>query len=757
MFATPSSTRIRRAGADVDESLRRRVRAAGLLAGADVDESLRRRVRARLANLELLDRLENVRLEKLTARKDNHFDGEGADGLYGQTFREAGLDVEALSAEEAAERVRQSTEVVELAAVLDQWALIRRRIRGADDPGGKALLRVARLADPDAWRTRVREALERSDGQALLALASSEEVFGLVPATLSVLGFALLDDEGSRRQAEAFLREAQRQHPNDFWLNYNLWHFFSELQPPQWEEAYPFAAVGVALRPGSPNAHNNLGLALQYKGLVDEAIAQFKKAIRVNTDDHYAHNNLGVLLCDQKRDYDGAIAVLREAIRLKKDCPEAHNNLGNALQYKGLVDEAIDEYREAIRLKKDYADAHGGLGNALQYKGLVDEAIDEYREAIRLKKDYALAHYNLGVTLRGKGLLDEAIAAYREAIRIKKDDPASHNNLGSALHDKDRMDEAIAEYREAIRLKKNYAEAHYNLGVTLRGKGLLDEAIAEFKEAIRLNKDYAEAHNNLGTALYGKGLLDEAIAEFKEAIRLNKDDAEVHCNLGLALKQKGQFLQSVEALRRGHELGSKNPRWPYPSAQWLQEAERLAQLDDRLAAVLEDKDQPKDAAERLAFAKICQLDNRKRYAAAVRFFGEAFAADSKLAGDQPSDHRYNAACAAVLAGCGQGTDADKLDAKERTRLRQQALDWLRADLKAWRQVLDKSPDKAGPATAQQMQHWLQDADFAGVRGPNTLTRLPEAERQEWRKLWEEVEALRQRAAGRPAVASPARP
>ena len=32
-----------------------------------------------------------------------------------------------------------------------------------------------------------------------------------------------------------------------------------------------------------------------------------------------------------------------------------------------------------------------------------------------------------------------------------------------------------------------------------------------------------------------------------------------------------------------------------------------------------------------------------------------------------------------------------------------------------------------------------------------------AEREEWRKLWQEVEALRQRAAGRPASARPARP
>jgi serine/threonine-protein kinase len=285
--------------------------------------------------------------------------------------------------------------------------------------------------------------------------------------------------------------------------------------------------------------------------------------------------------------------------------------------------------------------------------------------------------------------------------------------------------------------------------IILGAKGQLDKAIAEYHEAIRLNKDHAAAHYSLGNVLRDKGRLDEAIDEFKEAIRIKKDYAEAHCNLGKVLQRQGLFHQAVEAIRRGHELGSKNPPWPYPSAQWLQEAERMAHLDDHLAAVLEAKEQPKDAAERLAFARICQLDDRKLYAAAARFYGEAFAGDSKLAGEQPSDHRYNAACAAALAGCGQGTDADKLDTKERTRLRQQALDWLRADLKAWRQVQDKSPDKAGPTLAQQMQHWLQDADFAGVRGPDALARLPETERPPWQKLWKEVEPLRKSSAEKP--------
>src|SRR5262249_22044591 len=110
-----------------------------------------------------------------------------------------------------------------------------------------------------------------------------------------------------------------------------------------------------------------------------------------------------------------------------------------------------------------------------------------------------------------------------------------------------------------------------------------------------------------------------------------------------------------------------------------------------------------------------------------------------------------------LAGCGHGEGAEKLDDKERARLRRQALDWLRSDLKAYQLAMEKAADKVSGAVAQRMQRWLQDNDFVRVRGRDALDKLPEAEREAWRKLWQEVEALRQRAAKPPADANPARP
>jgi hypothetical protein len=141
------------------------------------------------------------------------------------------------------------------------------------------------------------------------------------------------------------------------------------------------------------------------------------------------------------------------------------------------------------------------------------------------------------------------------------------------------------------------------------------------------------------------------------------------------------------------------------------------------------------------------LAQQQRYAAAARWYAEVFTADPPVLAGPPAGHRYYAAWAAALAGCGQGRDAADLDQTSRAGFRRQALDWLRAELKAQLRLLEKEPENAW-AVARDMLYWLEDPQFAGVRGPKALARLPEPERQAWQKLWADVAATRAWAQGK---------
>src|SRR5437773_5192382 len=92
-----------------------------------------------------------------------------------------------------------------LAAALDDWANVRWNTRSGGGPGWQHARAVARAADPDPWRNRVREAREQSDKQALEDLAAREEVAALPASTLYLLG-SILSDTGMVEQAITLLR-----------------------------------------------------------------------------------------------------------------------------------------------------------------------------------------------------------------------------------------------------------------------------------------------------------------------------------------------------------------------------------------------------------------------------------------------------------------------------------------------------------------------------------------------------------------------
>jgi serine/threonine protein kinase len=124
---------------------------------------------------------------------------------------------------------------------------------------------------------------------------------------------------------------------------------------------------------------------------------------------------------------------------------------------------------------------------------------------------------------------------------------------------------------------------------------------------------------------------------------------------------------------------------------------------------------------------------------------EAPEADPKLVDDRQAGHRYNAACAAALAGTGQGKDVPPPDDAAKARLRRQARGWLEAEWIAWTRLLESGPPQARPLIAQTLRQWKQDSDLAGIRNAEDLAKLPSDEQKAWRTLWADVDSLLMRS------------
>ena len=341
---------------------------------------------------------------------------------------------------------------------------------------------------------------------------------------------------------------------------------------------------------------------------------------------------------------------------------------------------------------------------------------------------------------------DEAARYYTAASVLRPNTAQVYSELGNALRRHNKLPEAIAALHEAIRINPDCSSAYFYLGLALLRQGKPGEAKDAFRKNLSLEpdtKDSKERHNNLGAAFMNQGKLADAAAEYNESIRLDPEHALPHYRLGWVLRRQGKFKHSLASFERAQELVSRT-RWNITSAQTAQavrDAKRLVELEGKLPGLRKGETKPADANEQMELGLLCLY--KRLYAESVAFYHAGFRAKPALATYLASAHRYNAACSAARAGTGQGEDAAALSEAERVVLRKDALDWLRALLVLAQKKAESDKPQDRAAVVQAIQHLQRDPHLAAVR--DAIDKLPEAERPDWRKLWQDVEALRQRA------------
>jgi protein O-mannosyl-transferase len=184
----------------------------------------------------------------------------------------------------------------------------------------------------------------------------------------------------------------------------------------------------LAKNPNCWLAHNNLGLELEHRGRLDEALF------------HY-----------------------REAHRLRPEYFETYHNLGSVLLRRGRPQEAIQNFKEMVKLKPDLpevvSDADVGIGIAYGMGGDYDTASEYFRAALRVNPSDAHAEMNWGNALKQQGKSDEALAHFQRGVQLAPGDAEAHFLLGRMFEEKRSLADAAKEYRTAVQLRPDYAEA----------------------------------------------------------------------------------------------------------------------------------------------------------------------------------------------------------------------------------------------------------------------------------------------------------
>ena len=182
-----------------------------------------------------------------------------------QAFREYGIDLNSLEPAESGKQIRSRRIWRELVAAIDLWA---NWCRVGNDTTWKELLAVARTADPDPVRDRLRDVvgLAPTDRRsALITLAVSVSAEDVDPQTAVSLAHMLVLANAAD-EAVAHLRIIQQRNPNDFSVNKRLGECLLASKSPNHDDVIRFNTAALAIRPNDRDCWRSIGCALYCQG-----------------------------------------------------------------------------------------------------------------------------------------------------------------------------------------------------------------------------------------------------------------------------------------------------------------------------------------------------------------------------------------------------------------------------------------------------------------------------------------------------------
>ncbi|HEX6559180.1 MAG TPA: tetratricopeptide repeat protein, partial [Longimicrobiales bacterium] len=310
------------------------------------------------------------------------------------------------------------------------------------------------------------------------------------------------------------------------------------------------------INPNDAGAHNNLGVVYYNKGLYQEAITHFERALDLDPRMQVAERNLQIAYFHTGY-FEKLVADLRERLHHEPYDIEAHDKLARAYYYGGDHATAVEEWHRATAIKNDFG-IQLRLARAEQQRGNLEAARAEIHEALKLEPRNARAHLLLGEILYQNGQAADAREALESAVLIDGKLAEAYHLLSfiyGELGDGRKADSAAAR---ALQLNPTLAKAQTNLSLDSYSTARYEELIGE-----RAKPDVAAggtlAHYNLGLAFRQKALYDEALREFRLATERGEDPMLVRQAEAEMLLLRGD---SAESAALYEELVTQEPASP---------------------------------------------------------------------------------------------------------------------------------------------------------------------------------------------------
>jgi Flp pilus assembly protein TadD len=346
----------------------------------------------------------------------------------------------------------------------------------------------------------------------------------------------------------------------------------------------------IAAEPDVAYGHFELAYVFTALQKVDEARAEYERAIAVDPKMAEAYLNLGILFIE----HDPAVAVrnLRKAVELLPAQSRPRYLLGVAQENAKDYSAAAESFEGAYRLDPHNLEPILHLANLYLRLQRPADAEAKFRSILEVQPNNAQALLGVAECLAAQKK-PEATEAYRSYLTVQPTDSAVRARLMHLLVEQQQYDMALAELNRAEAVQGTNAAANL--------------------DSLRMRADIQIAQKKW----------DDSIVTLNKAIALSPRDAQLHGGLGRIYLQKRDYPDALKELKTASQLDGKNVAyWKDLSSSYYLSgdcASTLATLDEIakmetpgagawfLRALCYDKlNQPKPALD--AYQKFLSLD-----------------------------------------------------------------------------------------------------------------------------------------------------
>ncbi len=334
-----------------------------------------------------------------------------------------------------------------------------------------------------------------------------------------------------------------------------------------------------------PGALNNLGVLYYRKGVYDEAIKQFKEALKIDPRFELARENLLYLFSETKME-DPDVSRWKKEVEEDPANVEALLRLGVSYQNMGWLDEAAETLGRVVENNSEHYMARIHFGSVLKAQGLYQQALEHFLNAADHVSKSAVFHTDLGEIYYNLGRTDEAISELRTAIKIDADYWRSHFLLSFAFGDIGHYQEALEESRVASKLNPSFQNTEANLalsdddgggarrvgqeipslestaftlGTAYRERGYLPEALKEFRRALQDMQEKDRVYIEMGKVHIAQKDGVEALAFLLKALEDNPDNPEAYLLGGTIYHEAGDYRKAAICYLQAFRLNTADP------------------------------------------------------------------------------------------------------------------------------------------------------------------------------------------------------